>query len=1855
MSVSSFISSLKSLLPVSSLPWVLPALRHDILIWESLSGDFGEQVLQRRSDNPDDYSPAGLALIALDLQITPASLRLTPMQPALDDPIGSLEMGEDNQPLVEAGLLALQLRQFRRLTGSWDQFPGDISHITPTSLACLYGMIPEPEELLASVLTLDPRITSGKQSVELILSILLSNPLTDEVLINSLYSLPDLIGEADRLKLLRLLSRLRPQAAALLSPNKFIRNPIEIDNQVSSIDKTLIYLSRQVRETEAYEFTENHIESLASLDESIIASRRLGAQLAAKSAWFADQTGDMEATISAWERACELDPQSPTHLAHLALTLIDVGRTADAQARLTTNTLAIDHPLLTVAKARLFMHRNDIEAARDEIIQSLQVYLGDPEIIESAHRTDLIRLIRTLLELHLPYQATRANELGLSQWPNDPDLLGLLRDTQTAALELDSAIDTANLIVALLPEQVDQRRKLAENLELINQWDQALEQRRAIFEISDSPEFEDFRSLAYCSLKAGYPEKAINICQQSLLLNDEDGEIYAILGQAQATLGEDENALDNLHRATHLTPDQAAPWLALAQFHADLGRGHKAKEVLQSAILAAPELAELHLVLGQSFIEEAALTQALSAFRRASDLISGQPYAGADKPSLISSLLLRHKISLYLGNTLRELGHLEEARKVLNDAYLRTPTNTDIASILASTLIDLDKRRLAITPLETVLNSNPDDPTPYLEYARCLLTLSGEYKTKAQGERLIPTLQRVLQLAPGHLEATVLLAEAYTAEGEYLVAMDTYQDVMEANMEQGPEWQSRLILGLGNVALKLGQIETAVASLKEANQIDPSNPQVKRWLSEAYEAAGLTEDAFLAASSAIELSPNDVEILTWFADQVVILQGQRGVTLPKAHTEVLDALERATLLAPQRSDLWLKLGKAYLSVGNEDAALNTFKYLADIDAPKSSDILTDLFQAAEHLLLLEDHQGAASCLEHALEFSEKSNYDTSTKPLDLLILLSKTRYLLGDYQAALGLLDRAIEIDPDESGLYLKKIDLILEIEQSLNSDENLKVDASEALICVEKALALNPDDINLLHRAAQIYRANGNLDKALNVAQRLIAITKEKPIGVASARLMAADLALAMLHPEVAYKSIDYRQSIPEDIEPESMVGINDHRCLRAELALNAGDDHIAIEEIAIVMENEPDHPWIHALQSRLANRRNDRQTALDRLHSAVDGLEEVLDHTTLTLRGTIEAAIEIGQWDIAIQLSDRLIEIAPFEPLSYLLLARALTNSAEFMRLCQALDIVKGAPHESALSYDTYQRFEGAIETVNNKMSAWADKLPTQFDKNSYLHHPNSAASVERWRARGHATFQPDRHYADALAKYSTNPADVAARVACLRQIGDLSGAGYAARQFPRHPLVLIQLALALEEEKPRQAMAAVHAAADVLAHMGDEGHYSYEHQSIEVEPIIHALLARLFLNSGHRAGDRDNALQAIQIALAYWPDEPRWHILAAEIYLRQDDSGTLAHIIEPVISHLEQAINLEPEYTPPYMTLGKIYFEAGYLEKAIQILEQAIQLSPDQSEPWLLLAHAHYNSGDLISAETCAERAVILLPNQVEPLLLRGQIALDADNPRAAQSRAQAALRIDPENPIAMLLMAKSLRALDRYEESLAILEIALPLAEDPIPFWLEKVRLINQTRDQGITLDVIQQLNEKYPDEPRVLALMAEILDKAQQCEQAIQTAQRALRVQAGSDPLSPGEQANLHYLLGSLFRCSGQLDQAVFHLNEAVRLAPSMVEAYLELGLTHQERREHNQALDVYQRAIEAVPNDYRAYFQVGVALKESKDYLGAEKMLRRAAELTTDDPGIHRLLAAVVALNLVHSHREFSGDSRVNV
>jgi tetratricopeptide (TPR) repeat protein len=144
----------------------------------------------------------------------------------------------------------------------------------------------------------------------------------------------------------------------------------------------------------------------------------------------------------------------------------------------------------------------------------------------------------------------------------------------------------------------------------------------------------------------------------------------------------------------------------------------------------------------------------------------------------------------------------------------------------------------------------------------------------------------------------------------------------------------------------------------------------------------------------------------------------------------------------------------------------------------------------------------------------------------------------------------------------------------------------------------------------------------------------------------------------------------------------------------------------------------------------------------------------------------------------------------------------------------------------------------------------------------------------------------------------------------------------------------------------------------------------------------------------------------------------------------------------------------------------------------------------------------------------------------------------------------------------------------------------------------------------------------------------------------------LALQDGMEGLSRKKRADLHTLIGLHMRRTGQLDQAIHHLSEAITQSSDHLDAYLELGKVYQERRELQQALKVYQKAINMAGGDYRPYYQAGLVLKDNKDYMAAEAMLRRAAQLAPDEVSVHRLLGAVVALNLVHSHRLVATQSK---
>jgi tetratricopeptide (TPR) repeat protein len=386
---------------------------------------------------------------------------------------------------------------------------------------------------------------------------------------------------------------------------------------------------------------------------------------------------------------------------------------------------------------------------------------------------------------------------------------------------------------------------------------------------------------------------------------------------------------------------------------------------------------------------------------------------------------------------------------------------------------------------------------------------------------------------------------------------------------------------------------------------------------------------------------------------------------------------------------------------------------------------------------------------------------------------------------------------------------------------------------------------------------------------------------------------------------------------------------------------------------------------------------------------------------------------------------------------------------------------------------------------------------------------------------------------------------------------------------------------------------------------------------------------------------ASPAIQTANTLLPDEPRWCALAARITLANGDKVAATNF-------LEQAIQLEPRYVDHHLALGQLYLQyaeanhSSESQQAVKSLERACRLAPEHPEAWLLLARAHRITGNLEQAAAAAEQSTTLAPEIAASHLIQAEIALQAGKPQFAHDHAQTALHLQPESQQAAMVLSRALQALHRPAEALAVIDKAIPASEHTIPLTIERIQLLRQSQGAETALKAAIELAQTSPDDPIVLAVLSEIQADAGQEETAIRTAQKAILL---GEVLPTSQQASLRLLLGQLLRRAGQLDQAVHHLDEVIRLDPDKIEAYLELGRTHQDRRQQAQALLMYKRAAGIDPHDPRPYLQAGLALKDGKDYLEAESMLRRAADLEPNDPIIRRQLAAVIAINLVHNPR----------
>lgn len=671
----------------------------------------------------------------------------------------------------------------------------------------------------------------------------------------------------------------------------------------------------------------------------------------------------------------------------------------------------------------------------------------------------------------LYHQAGRDDEAeqsvlaALERQPDDAVAQRLLGDVYTALGQTDAAAKSYDRALALLPASPNGEATVAvqrgDALVSAGRYAEAL----AAYEsarTADPTQTEPLRGLGNAYFWQGEVEKAAAAYQTWAEMAPEDYEAPLLIGLAYANSARPDQAIPALEAASRLAEEKAicdpAPLLVLAGLYWQQNDYDRAIATYQKALAIDPANADVHYILGRTYLLQERLEEAIAALRQAvalrpDDVQSlealGQSYlaeaAWAEALAVYQHLaeLRPQEASVYLamGDAYSRLGRLEDAAA----AYQRA---TELeASANAFTLLGLMKVQLG----------DIDGATA--------------------------SYRQALALDPNHAAAHQSLGNAYQMQGNPAEAAAEYRTAI-ALAET-----AFLQIQLGTVLGRLGRGDEALAALARALELDPQAAEAYNQIGLIYANQGDLAQAEAAYRAAIDL--DDAVPLYHFG---LAQMAYRQCSLSAA----VQAQNRAVALAPDANDYKTFLAALYEAQGRVAEAQTLYDALAQ--APDA-----DLFAhsaAGDYLLRQERYEAAAEQFGRLVEGEAASALAAYYGHYGLGRVFLRQDKLLparAEFELALAALPR-LAFDP-----------------QVAIGDISLREgDVAAALATYEAAAALLPayQAVNtaetgawaevglevrrgiVFDRLGEATTAGAARDRALSLAQAVVAAAPRSPLG---------------------------------------------------------------------------------------------------------------------------------------------------------------------------------------------------------------------------------------------------------------------------------------------------------------------------------------------------------------------------------------------------------------------------------------------------------------------------------------------------------------------------------------------------------------------------------------------------------------------------------------------------------------------------------------------------------------------------------------------------------------------------------------
>lgn len=336
----------------------------------------------------------------------------------------------------------------------------------------------------------------------------------------------------------------------------------------------------------------------------------------------------------------------------------------------------------------------------------------------------------------------------------------------------------------------------------------------------------------------------------------------------------------------------------------------------------------------------------------------------------------------------------------------------------------------------------------------------------------ITVLEKAALIEPNNINLYYKLARLYEIS-KPLEAISIYEKLIEL---VGPDWN--LLVRIGELYEKTGNLDLALESIERLLKIDPSNTQIKLLLADFNQRAGNSDKALQIINDLLELTPNDIAIRE---KKALLLVGMEE--WEKASAEFNYIIEDSTVnleakiniaasyyekslndssLLPIAKNLFEKIDKDTLdwqvkmylgaiafSDGNDSLAINNFKYVTE----NANWNVQAWIRLGGLLYDNGKYEEAEKILSEAVE----------SFPQDFAInfILGLSLVQLEKQSQAEKYLAKAVELNPNDVNALSAYGYTLSQLKKN-----------DEAIRYIKHALVINPDDVNLIGTLGLIYNS---------------------------------------------------------------------------------------------------------------------------------------------------------------------------------------------------------------------------------------------------------------------------------------------------------------------------------------------------------------------------------------------------------------------------------------------------------------------------------------------------------------------------------------------------------------------------------------------------------------------------------------------------------------------------------------------------------------------------------------------------------------------------------------------------------------